>query len=50
MGQITINLDDEHRIEWPMDVREAAGAWRDFPEVEQLRTCLGVDTEREPLE
>lgn len=35
--------------EWPEAVRRLAGAWEDFPEVEELREGLGEDARREPL-
>jgi hypothetical protein len=33
--------------EWPDTVRELAGAWRDFPEVHELRRLMGRDVKRE---
>ena len=33
--------------EWPEEVRKLAGAWADFPEVEELRSGQGKDVERE---
>lgn len=38
---------DEIREEWPPAVRDAAGAWPDFPDVEELRTDLRKDAKRE---
>jgi hypothetical protein len=35
--------------EWPQPVRRLAGAWKDFPEVVELRTDLGEDAPRQPL-
>ena len=35
--------------QWPDAVRELAGAWRDFPEAEELRRSGGRDVERERL-
>ena len=32
--------------EWPAAVREMAGAWRDFPEAEELRRAAGRDVAR----
>jgi hypothetical protein len=37
------------RTEWPLAVREAAGAWADFPDVEELRASVAADTPRELL-
>jgi hypothetical protein len=33
--------------EWPEAVRALAGAWADFPTVEQIRRSYGSDTRRE---
>ena len=35
--------------EWPQAVRELAGAWTEFPEVDELRRTSGEDIAREPL-
>jgi len=35
--------------EWPPAVREAAGSWDDFPELEQIRDQAQGDVERERL-
>jgi len=35
--------------EWPQAVRELAGAWTEFPEVDELRRTSGEDVAREPL-
>ena len=35
--------------EWPQAVRDLAGAWTDFPEVDELRRSLGNDVPRESL-
>lgn len=35
--------------EWPATVRELPGSWQDFPSIEELRTGLKPDTERESL-
>ncbi|MDZ7703523.1 MAG: hypothetical protein U5L04_03450 [Trueperaceae bacterium] len=34
---------------WPDEVKALAGAWPDFPKVEELRQGYGVDTERDTL-
>jgi hypothetical protein len=34
---------------WPESVHELAGAWNDFPDIEEIRNDMGGDTEREPL-
>ena len=33
--------------EWPMEVHDLAGSWKDFPEVEELRSEGGTDIKRE---
>ena len=33
--------------EWPASVVALAGAWRDFPEADELRSGLGEDAARE---
>ena len=40
-----------HRLEdaWPKGVLDAAGAFRDFPSVEEIRKDYGTDVPREPL-
>ena len=40
---------EKTRNEWPVAVREAAGAWADFPDADELRGAQGRDTDREPL-
>lgn len=35
--------------EWPESIKKLAGAWQDFPEVEQLRKDQGADVPRERL-
>lgn len=37
------------RKEWPASVRELAGAWKDFPDAEQIRRRPGRDVPRERL-
>lgn len=34
---------------WPEHVRELAGAWADFPDLETLRQGFGQDSPREQL-
>lgn len=34
---------------WPQAVRELAGTWTEFPEVDELRRASGEDVAREPL-
>ena len=35
--------------EWPASVRKLAGAWEDFPSVEELRSGIRKDARREEL-
>jgi len=36
--------------EWPTSVTELAGAWKDFPDIEEIRkTTSTKDIDREPL-
>jgi hypothetical protein len=35
--------------EWPASIKELAGAWKDFPTVEELRSSAGKDASRESL-
>lgn len=34
---------------WPESIYKLAGAWNDFPNVEEIRNDMGVDAEREAL-
>ncbi|MDW8291085.1 MAG: CopG family transcriptional regulator [Armatimonadota bacterium] len=36
--------------EWPEDVLQMAGTWKDFPEPEELRASLMHQPSREPLQ
>jgi len=35
--------------EWPQSVVELAGAWGDFPSLEEIRSGVGRDVDRETL-
>ncbi|MDX1417834.1 MAG: hypothetical protein R3293_26770 [Candidatus Promineifilaceae bacterium] len=37
------------QTEWPEHIVELAGAWKDFPTVEEIREDLGHDVPREKL-
>ncbi len=41
-------VEDKTRTDWPEYVRNLAGAWQDFPDVESIRENAGDDT-REKL-
>jgi hypothetical protein len=34
---------------WPDYISKLAGSWKDFPSIEEIRSGIGKDTEREPL-
>jgi hypothetical protein len=34
---------------WPEHIYDLAGAWKDFPNVEEIRAGMGKDAKREPL-
>ena len=34
---------------WPEHIFELAGAWKEFPSIEEIRSSMGKDVEREPL-
>lgn len=35
--------------EWPREVVDLAGAWEDFPDLEQIRSGVGDDLPRESM-
>lgn len=40
--------ENAHTV-WPESVQAMAGSWHDFPDLEQIRTDEGRETEREKL-
>ncbi|CAD5273797.1 MULTISPECIES: CopG family transcriptional regulator [Halomonadaceae] len=46
---ITNLIKDEVANEWPQAVVELAGAWDEFPSLEEIRAGAGTDHQREPL-
>ncbi len=43
-------IKEKISTEWPADVVELAGSWKDdFPTLEEIRSTAGDDTEREAL-
>jgi hypothetical protein len=40
-------VQDKTRTQWPESMRALAGAWRDFPEPEDLRREAAADVPRE---
>jgi hypothetical protein len=46
---ITDVIRERVATEWPLSVRELAGAWEDFPSGEEIRSGAGKDVKREKL-
>ncbi len=44
---ITAVIREKVATEWPESVRDLAGAWTDFPSLDELRSEIGDDVERE---
>jgi predicted DNA-binding protein (MmcQ/YjbR family) len=42
-------LSDKLEKSWPQSVIDSAHSWEDFPNLEQVRSDLGKDVEREPF-
>lgn len=42
-------IDRELSEEWPESIKNLAGAWDDFPSLDQIRKHQGKDTKREKL-
>ncbi|MBE0511412.1 MAG: CopG family transcriptional regulator [Gammaproteobacteria bacterium] len=40
-------IQEKTRSEWPTAVREMAGAWQDFPDLEAIREAEAKDIDRE---
>lgn len=40
-------IEEKIKNEWPQSVVELAGAWKDFPTIDEIRQTEGVDIERE---
>jgi predicted transcriptional regulator len=39
-------IEEKLKNEWPASVIALAGAWEDFPTLEEIRSTTGVDSER----
>ncbi len=39
-------VESRTRREWPPEARELAGAWPDFPDLQELRRVMGKDQTR----
>jgi len=46
---ITDVIREKVATEWPASVKDLAGAWGDFPTIEELRSGIGKDVRREDL-
>jgi hypothetical protein len=46
---ITEVIREKVATEWPESVINLAGAWENFPTIEEIRSGMGKDTEREEL-
>ncbi len=44
---ITQVIKEKVTSEWPASVVDLAGAWEDFPSIEEIRSGIGKDIERE---
>lgn len=44
-----LNKPNKINTQWSNEVRELAGAWQDFPTLEEIRHSTSHDTPREPL-
>lgn len=42
-------IREKLQSEWPAHVASLAGAWKDFPSIEEIRDNPSLDTQREPL-
>ena len=40
-------IEDALKNEWPSEVAALAGAWQAFPTLEEIRSSVGTDAERE---
>lgn len=46
---IAERLEKVLKQEWPQDIYDLVGAWKDFPTAEELRQSIPADSEREAL-
>lgn len=42
-------IREKLETEWPQSVVDLAGAWQDFPDIDEIRAGLNQDTVRESL-
>ncbi|MGE5340834.1 MAG: CopG family transcriptional regulator [Candidatus Omnitrophota bacterium] len=42
-------IEEKIRTQWPESVIKLAGAWKDFPTVEEIRQTQGTDAKREEI-
>lgn len=42
-------IKDKVAREWPQSVADIAGSWEDFPSIDDIRSNMGKDVDREPI-
>ena len=42
-------IQDKVANEWPQSIIDLAGSWEDFPTIDEIRTNMGKDADREPI-
>ena len=47
---ISLLLKKEINTQWPQSIQDLAGAWNDFPSLEEIRSNMGKDVPREILQ
>ena len=40
-------IEEKTASEWPESVKRLAGAWKDFPEIDEIRSGMPEDSKRE---
>jgi len=42
-------IQEKMDSQWPPEIQRLAGAWRDFPSLDEIRAGAGTDIAREPF-
>ena len=42
-------IQDKVANEWPQSIIDLAGSWEEFPTIDEIRTNMGKDADREPI-
>ncbi len=42
-------ITEKISVQWPEEIKNLAGAWRDFPSIEDIRSSHGENVKREKL-